>query len=92
MELLPHEFITVVMSNSVRVGIMAEPAEIKLFCTAARVGCGDCREFEPMCGGIYHHEDAQLELRPFSCYVRFYMYFPRSCTLYVYLLKWVFIA
>ncbi len=62
MEILPHEFISVVMSDGAWARVTAEPAEIELFCTAARVGCGDCCEFEPICGCIYHHEDVQLNL------------------------------
>ncbi len=92
MELLPHEFITVVMSDSVRVGITAEPAEIKLFSTAARVGCGDCCKFKPLCSCIYHREDVQLELRPFSCNIRIYSYHPSSSAVHMDFLKRVFVT
>ena len=45
MEFLPHELVSVVVSDGVRVRVTAEPAEIELLGATARVGCGDRCKF-----------------------------------------------
>ena len=91
LKFLPHEFISIVVSNFRGSRITAKPIGIELNGTSLWICCGDECKFAPIRGSINHWKNMDFLFDFFVWHVFLDLYRPQSCAIHMYLFEGLFV-